>query len=97
MRSKQTEKILLNSLRVYEHFLSGYYPYGKVMPGKNISNPFLSHKQETPSFNVYKGSDGSYMFNDYATGEQGSVFVFVIKMKNTTYQNAVKIINQIKQ
>jgi hypothetical protein len=95
MRSKQTEKILHNSLKIYEHFLAVHYPYGKVMPGKNISNPFLSHKQETPSFNVYKGSDGSYMFNDYATGEQGSVFVFVMNMKKTTYQNALKIINQI--
>ena len=97
MRSKQTEKILLNSLRVYEHFLAAHYSHGRVVPGKNISNPFSSAKQQTPSFNVYKGSDGSYMFNDYATGDQGSVFVFVMKMKNTTYQNAVKIINQIIQ
>lgn len=95
MRSKQTEKILLNSLRVYEHFLAAHYSLGKVMPGINISNPFLSNKQQTPSFNVYKGFDGSYMFNDFATGDQGSVFKFVMKMKKTSYQNAVKIINQI--
>jgi hypothetical protein len=95
MRTKIIEKINFNSLRVYEHYLADRYPNGRLIPGKNISNPFLPEKQETPSFNVYKGTYGSYVFKDFATGEIGSVFTFVMKMKNTTYQNAVKIINQI--
>lgn len=95
MRSKQTEKILLNSLRVYEHFLAAHYSDGRVMLGKNISNPFLPHPQKTPSFNIFKGTGGEYLFNDFATGDKGSVITFVMKIERTNYQNALKIINKI--
>ncbi|WP_100629819.1 CHC2 zinc finger domain-containing protein [Algoriphagus formosus] len=95
MRGKLSEEISRNSLRVFEHFLASKYPKGKLIPGKNISNPFLSHLQRTPSFNVFKAKDGSYLFNDYATGDRGSVITFVMRIKNTNYQDAVKTIIDI--
>lgn len=95
MIANPTKDIYQNSLKIYEYFLSSYYTNGNLVPGKNISNPFLARKQKTPSFNIYKGRDGGYLFYDYATGDKGAVITFVMRIKNTTYQNAVKIINQI--
>ncbi|TDQ15209.1 CHC2-type zinc finger protein [Algoriphagus boseongensis] len=88
-------KIMHNSLQIFDFYLGNKYPFGRVIPGKNISNPFLTTKQNTPSFNVFKGKDGDYLFKDYGTGEVGNVITFVIKMEKTNFQKAVEIISQI--
>lgn len=96
MRSTIEDQIKVNSLEIFQFYLKDFYPYGKVIPGKNISNPFKSEKQETPSFNIYKGYDGGYMFKDPATGDIGPVIKFVQRMENVDRNKALQIIkNQI--
>lgn len=97
MRSDQTiQKIKEKSLDIYQHYLGRLYPNGKVTPGKNISNPFLLEKQETPSFNIYKSHDGTYIFNDFATGDKGNPITFVQQMERVDRNKALQIIkNQI--
>lgn len=93
MRNDQTIlRIKLRSLEIYQHYLGRLYPNGKVKPGKNISNPFLPEKQETPSFNIYKAHDGTYIFNDFATGDRGNPITFVEKMERVNRNKALQII-----
>lgn len=97
MRSDQTiQNIKEKSLDIYQHYLGHLYPYGLVDPRKKISNPFLLGKQETPSFNIYKGDDGSFIFKDFATGDLGDVITFVQKMERVERNKAIQLIkNQI--
>lgn len=89
-------RIKVRSLEIYQHYLGHLYPFGMVAPGKKISNPFLSYKQETPSFNIYKGQDGTFLFNDFATGDKGNPITFVQKMERVELNEALQIIkNQI--
>lgn len=92
METKLYDKIRINSFIIYEHYLKERYPFGRVIPSKNISNPFISHKQETPSFNIYRSYDGGYVFHDFATGDKGNVITFVQKMEKVDKNLAIQII-----
>lgn len=83
------ERIDIRSMHVFQYFIGNLYPRGVVIPGKNISNPFLlPHKQETPSFNVFKGFKGNYIFNDFATGDKGDCITLVQRIKGYTRKEA---------
>lgn len=89
-------RIREKSLEIYQHYLGRYYPYGIVKPGKNISNPFLTEKQETPSFNIFKGEERGFIFKDHATGDLGDVITLVQRMERVERSKAIQIIkNQI--
>ena len=94
MRNTLDELLKIRSLDVYNYYIAGLYPGNRVVPKKNITNPFLlPHKQDTPSFNVFKANDGKYIFNDFATGDKGDCITFVQRMANVPRSEARMIIN----
>lgn len=97
MRNDQAiQRIKEKSLEIYQHYLGQLFPYGSVKTGVKISNPFLPEKQETPSFNIYKGYHGDYLYKDFATGDLGDVISFVQKLERVDRYKAIQIIkNQI--
>lgn len=80
---------------VFEHFLAHFFKGGKLILGVNISNPFLTHKQKTPSFNIYKGRNGELIYKDHATGDIGNCVSFVAKFKNIDRIEAIREIKKI--
>jgi Toprim-like len=66
---KSREEILdatAGGLAVFELYLGDRYRGGYVIPGVNISNPFLPRPQKTPSFNVFQDNHGIWRFKDFA-------------------------------
>jgi KaiC/GvpD/RAD55 family RecA-like ATPase len=64
------------------------------MAGKNISNPFLNKKQDTPSFNIHCALPShEWRYKDFATGDDGSCFDLVMKLFNLTFIEALDRIN----
>lgn len=90
MRSNFKIDLKRKSFAVFNDHLGYCYPGGRVIPGKNISNPFLPYKQNTPSFNVFKAPDGSFIYKDFATGEKGNCVTFLSKLKNIDRIEAFK-------
>jgi len=84
----------LVSFRVFNDLIGNLYPGGTVIPGYNISNPFLPSKQKTPSFNVFKAKDGAYIYKDFATDDRGNCISFVQKLKGITVKEAIKYIER---
>jgi hypothetical protein len=84
----------LVSFRIFNDLIGNLYPGGTVIPGRNISNPFISSKQKTPSFNIYKAKDGSYIYKDFATNDIGTCISFVQKLKGITLKEAIKYIQR---
>lgn len=93
---RNLDRIKEKSLEVFQYYIGDNYPYGKVILGKNISNPFLPEKQKTPSFNIFKGLQGDYLYKDFATGDFGDVIKFVERIERVERKKALQIIkNQI--
>ncbi len=47
---------ILNKVTSYDilnHYLLPFHKEHKLIGGKNINNPFLAEKQNTPSFNIF--------------------------------------------
>lgn len=96
MKSDQsTQRIRHNSLDVYQHFIGSLYPYGRVKPGKNISNPLITTIQVTPSFRIFKAYDGSYLFIDSADERcKGDCITFIQMFKGLPRVQAIKEIEK---
>lgn len=95
MNSKNKIDLKAASPIVFDHFLGQFYPGGRVVLGRNISNPFLQTRQQTPSFNIYRASDGNLVYNDFATDDKGNCVSFVAKLKGITRIEAIRIIRKI--
>ena len=87
------EEILqkVGSYDILNYYLQPHHNHGRLMAGKNISNPFLAKKQETPSFNIYPALPShEWMYKDFATGDEGSCFDLVMKLFNLSFPDALK-------
>lgn len=95
MRNNKKTDFRSAALRVYNHFIGHSYPGGKVILGRNISNPFLPAPQQTPSFNVFRASDGNLVYKDFATSDKGNCVSFVSKLKGVSRIEAIRIIRKL--
>ncbi|WP_163381636.1 hypothetical protein [Cyclobacterium sp. SYSU L10401] len=94
MRNTLDEILKIRSLEVYDFYIAHLYQEKRVIPNENITNPFLyPHIQKNPSFEVYKGYDGSYFFTDVETGDIGDCINFVQKMERVSRMIAMVIID----
>jgi len=89
-----TKDIILhktNSYEILNHYLKPYHNKHNLKQGENISNPFLSEKQKTPSFNIYVALPShEWRYKDFATGEDGSCFDLVINLFHIDFSAALK-------
>lgn len=85
----------INSYDILNYYLQPYHNNGNLIAGKNISNPFLGKKQETPSFNIFCAlPNNQWEFKDFATDDKGSCFDFVMRLFNLSFPDAItKIAN----
>ncbi|MFT5252079.1 MAG: hypothetical protein ACI87N_001084 [Flavobacteriales bacterium] len=84
----------INSHEILDFYLRRYHNYGKLLGGQNISNPLLTSKQETPSFNIFPCmKTGDWLFHDFATDDKGSCFDLVMKLFNLSFPEALARIN----
>jgi len=83
------EKALQESYFLINKILAPFHSKGTLRQGEQISNPFLSKKQNTPSFNIYKSSKGDWRFKDFATGDSGDVFSLIMKLNNISFKDAL--------
>lgn len=84
----------VNSYDILNHYLLPYHNENRLIGGKNISNPFLAEKQDTPSFNIFPAmGTGEWRYNDFATDDSGSCFDLVMKLKNVSFPEALAAIN----
>lgn len=91
------EKILsvVSSYDILNHYLKTYNNGQSLQAGKNISNPFLPEKQKTPSFNIFISDNSNVCrYKDFATGDEGSCFDFVMNLFNINFAEALIKINQ---
>jgi len=93
--TKDTILSKVTSYDILNHFLRPYNTHGgNLVAGKHISNPFLSEKQKTPSFNLYFSSHSNdWRFKDFATGDDGSCFDLVMKLYSCSFPEALEHIN----
>lgn len=82
-------KALQESYFLINKILAPFHQKGSLRQGEKISNPFLSKRQKTPSFNIYKSSKGDWRFKDFATGDNGDVFSLVMQLKNLSFREAL--------
>jgi hypothetical protein len=84
----------VNSYDILNHYLLPYHKENKLIAAKNISNPFLADKQDTPSFNIFPTmGSGEWRYKDFATGDDGSCFDLVMKLRNLSFPEALSTIN----
>lgn len=84
----------ISSFDVLNHYLKPYHNYSSLDKGKNISNPFLTAPQNTPSFNIHLcNKTGEWRYKDFATGDKGSCFDLVMKLFNL---NFIEALNKIQ-
>jgi hypothetical protein len=92
-----TKENILSKVSTYEilnYYLCPYHKSERLMAGKNISNPFLNKKQDTPSFNIHCALPShEWRYKDFATGDDGSCFDLVMKLFNLTFIEALDRIN----
>lgn len=90
-----TENILakISSYDILDYYLKPYHNHSDLKAGQNISNPFIGEKQNTPSFNIFKNNNNEWRFKDFATGDKGSCFDFVMKIYNLSFVESLKRIN----
>jgi KaiC/GvpD/RAD55 family RecA-like ATPase len=94
--SKEAILAKTSSYEILNHYLQPYHNEGaKLRYGVNISNPFLSEKQDTPSFNIFHSSKtNEWLYNDFATGDSGSCFDLVMRLNNESFPEALERINR---
>ena len=101
MRTNQNKTIAevlrqIDSKQVFDHYLSDYHNYGDLKKGDLFSNPFLNHKQKTPSFNIYPNKYGEWRYKDFATDDRGSKVDLVMRLFTLNFVDAVtKIANDL--
>jgi hypothetical protein len=84
----------VNSYDILNHYLLPYHKENKLLAARNISNPFLPEKQNTPSFNIFPAmGSGEWRYKDFATGDDGSCFDLVMKLFNLSFPDALAKIN----
>lgn len=84
----------VNSYDILNHYLLPYHKENKLIAARNISNPFLAEKQDTPSFNIFPSmGSGEWRYKDFATRDDGSCFDLVMKLKNLSFPEALNTIN----
>lgn len=84
----------VTSYDILNHYLLPYHKEQKLLAARNISNPFLSEKQDTPSFNIFPTmGSGEWRYKDFATGDDGSCFDLVMKLNNLTFPEALNSID----
>lgn len=84
----------VNSYDILNHYLLPYHKENKLIGGKNINNPFMPEKQDTPSFNIFPAMGTSeWRYNDFATGDSGSCFDLVMKLFNLSFVEVLAKIN----
>lgn len=92
-----SKEAILDEIQSYDilnHYLEPYNKNERLIQGKNFSNPFLSEKQKTPSFNIFcSRPNHEWRYNDFATGDEGSCFDCVMKLYNLTFDQALQKIN----
>lgn len=96
MKNLISKEKILESLDVYEtfnHYLRPFHKNAILQEGKHISNPFLSQKQKTPSFNIYKNAHQSWRYKDFATNDGGDIFDLVQQLFKCDFQEALRLIN----
>ena len=85
----------ISSYDILNHYLQPYHNTGRLISGKNISNPFIAEKQQSPSFNIFCAlPQHEWRYKDFATGDEGSCFDFVMKLLNVSFPEALEIINR---
>lgn len=83
-----------SSYEILNHYLLPFHKENRLLAAKNITNPFLAEKQETPSFNIFPTmGSGEWRYKDFATGDDGSCFDLVMKLKNISFSEALSAIN----
>jgi hypothetical protein len=75
---------------VSEYDIYAYY-LGEFNVGEIMTSPF--RKDKTPSFGVYLGYNGVLMYKDFRLGS-GNCVMFVQKMENVTWHEAMNILNE---
>lgn len=94
MLSKEEILSKVSSYDILNRYLQPYHKEGRLLQGKNISNPFLPQKQETPSFNVFCAfPQHEWRYKDFATGDEGSCIDLVMKLHNLDFNEALHRIN----
>lgn len=89
--TKETILQKTNSYEILNHYLKPYHNKQNIKQGENISNPFLTEKQKTPSFNIYIALPShEWRYKDFATGEDGSCFDLVMKLFHFDFSAALK-------
>lgn len=85
----------VDSYQILNQYLLPFHKESKLLAAKNISNPFLSEQQKTPSFNIFPAmGTGEWRFKDFATGDEGSCFDLVMKLFNLSFPECLARINQ---
>ena len=85
----------IDSYDILDKYLQPHHNLPNLRHGSNIQNPFVGHKQETPSFNIFKTIDTKeWRFKDFATDDKGSCFDLVMKLFKLDFVEALKKINQ---
>lgn len=85
MNRTQLLEATSNGLDVFRRYLNA-----EPRAGHNFQNPFLTEKQETPSFNVYSArGTGEWRFRDFATADQGSCLDLVMKLRGLDVSDAL--------
>lgn len=69
-----------NGYGIFARYLAAHYPGGRVEAGRNISNPFLTERQSTPSFNIYETGSG-WRYKDFARPtDEGDCFDYTARL-----------------
>lgn len=86
---------ITNTYDILNHFLRQYHNKSNLREGENIDNPLISHKQKTPSFNIYHSSKGirEWRYKDF-TGMDGSAFDLVMNLYNVNFKESMNIIDK---
>lgn len=96
MISVSKEEILakVTSYEILNYYLQPYHNSSNLIAAKNISNPFLTEKQDTPSFNIFPSmTSNEWRYKDFATGDDGSCFDLPMKLFNLSFPEALERIN----
>jgi hypothetical protein len=94
MLTKQTILSKVSSYEIIDRCLQPYHDKGRLLQGRNISNPFLSQRQSTPSFNTFCASpQNEWRYKDFATGDEGSCFDLVMRLLGVTFPQALQRIS----
>lgn len=67
MKNKIDLKVI--SFKVFNDLIGNLYPSRRVIPDRNISNPFLPSKPKSPSFCISKCIINQLLYRNYEFGD----------------------------